>query len=346
VSVDSYTAMLQLERISSLLSPWAIRAAATLRLPDLVAEGADTTSDLATRSETDPDALHRLMRHLQILGLFCTTADSRWALTELGDLLRDDHPLRMCRVLDQTNEYLRKVNQSTYGLLAAVRAGGAVWDRLHGLSLWDDLAANSELGRGFSELTTFRLALLGPAIARGYDWTTSRHIIDVGGGTGHLLASILDIQPDLQGTLVDLPSVITDATAVLEEANVADRCVVVPQSFFDVLPRGGDVYLLANILHNWDNENSAKILRRCAEAAGSGKRVLLVERVVTDKADENEQDFFVSVSDLSMLFLLGGRERTEDEFHQLALATGLRHTATHPLAEYPSMSLLEYTVNG
>jgi 2,7-dihydroxy-5-methyl-1-naphthoate 7-O-methyltransferase len=345
VSVYSYTAALQLERMSSLLDPWAVRAAATLRLPDLVAEGADTTSDLATRSETDPDALNRLMRHLQILGLFCTTADDRWELTELGELLRDDHPLRMRRALDQTNQYLRKVDQSAYGVLAAVRAGGTVWDRLHGLSFWDDVAANPELGRGFGELMASRLALLGPAISRSYDWTASRHIIDVGGGTGRVLASILGIQPDLHGTLVDLPSMITDAAAVLEEANVADRCVVVPQSFFDVLPRGGDVYLLANILHNWNDENSAKILRRCAEAAGPGGRVLLVERVVTDKADENER-VFVSTSDLSMLLLLGGKERTEDEFHQLALMTGVRHTATHPLAEYPWMSLLEYTVNG
>lgn len=88
-----------------------------------------------------------------------------------------------------------------------------------------------------------------------------------------------------------------------------------------------------------------KVLCRCAEAAGPRGRVLLVERVVTDEADENERDY-VSVSDLSMLLLLGGKERTEDEFDQLALTTGLRHTATHPLAEYPWMSLLEYTVNG
>jgi 2,7-dihydroxy-5-methyl-1-naphthoate 7-O-methyltransferase len=345
MSGHRHAAALHLERISSLLDPWAVRAAATLRLPDLVAEGADTTNNLATRSETDPDALNRLMRHLQILGLFCTTADARWTLTELGELLLDDHPLQMRRALDQTNHYLRKVDQSTYGLLAAVQAGGAVWDKLHGLPFWDDVAADPELGRGFGELMAYRLALLGPAISRSYDWTTTRHIIDVGGGTGRVLASILGVQPNLRGTLVDLPGMIIDTAAVLEEASVADRCVVVPQSFFDVLPRGGDVYLLANILHNWNNENSAKILCRCAEAAGPGKRVLLVERIVTDEADENERDF-VSVSDLSMLFLLGGKERTEDEFDQLALTAGLRHTATHPLAEYPWMSLLEYTVNG
>jgi SAM-dependent hydroxylase len=328
----------------SLLDPWAVRAAATLRLPDLVAEGADTTSELATRSDADPDALNRLMRYLRNLGLFYTTADGCWKLTELGELLRDGHPLRIRRALDQTNHYLQKVDQNTSGLLAAVRTGDAVWEKLHGLSFWDDMAADPEFGGGFDELMFHRSAQLGPAITRGYDWSTVQHVIDVGGGTGGVLASILSAHPNLHGTLVDLPSTVTDAAAVLAEANVADRCVIVPQSFFDVLPPGGDVYLLINILHNWCNEDSVKILRRCGEAAGPDGRVLLAERLVTEEADENEQAV-ISGTDLYMLLLIGGRERTKDEFHQLGLTAGLGHTATHTLTEHPWTSLLEYTVN-
>jgi hypothetical protein len=105
-SVVSPTAVLELMRISSRLDPWTVRAAATLRLPDLVAEGADTTSELAARSGTDPDALGRLMRHLTLLGLFCTTADGRWELAELGELLRDGHPMSMRNTLDQDDHFV------------------------------------------------------------------------------------------------------------------------------------------------------------------------------------------------------------------------------------------------
>jgi 2,7-dihydroxy-5-methyl-1-naphthoate 7-O-methyltransferase len=343
-SIVSQTAALRLvQKISSRLDPWAVRAAATLRLPDLVAEGADTTSELAARSGTDPDALGRLMRHLRLLGLFCTTAVGRWELTESGKLLRDDHPMGMRRTLDQTDHYVQKVDRSGYGLLDAVRTGGAVWEKLHGLSFWDDMSADSGFGRGFDAQMAHHSARYSPAITRGYDWSPVEHVVDVGGGTGRALASILGAHPHLRGTLVDLPGPVAGAAAVLEQANVLGRCVVVPQSFFDPLPPGGDVYLLVNTVHDWDDEHSARILRRCAEAAGPGGRVLLAERVVTDEADETEQAF-VSGRDLHMLLINGGQERSEEEFRQLGATAGLRHTATHALVDCPSLSLVEYVV--
>lgn len=343
MSVYSYAVTHQFGRLCSLLDPWAVRAAATLRLADLVSEGVNTTSALAARSNTDSHALSRLMRHLRILGLFCTTADGRWKTTELGEVLRDDHPLRMRRTLDQTNHYIRKVDESSYGLLQAVQTGGPVWNTLHGRQFWEDLATDRQLGTGFDELMDHRSASLGPAITQSYDWTTIDHVIDVGGGTGRVLANILAAHPNLHGTLVDLPNTVTGAAAVLEDANVAHRCRIAPQSFFDILPPGGDVYLLTNILHNWNDENSARILRRCVEAGGPGGRILLAERVIADKADDNEQAL-VSGTDLYMLLLIGGQERTKDEFHQLALSSGLTPTASYALTKQPWMSLLEYTV--
>jgi 2,7-dihydroxy-5-methyl-1-naphthoate 7-O-methyltransferase len=341
--VSQTVALRQLVQISSRLDPWAVRAAATLRLPDLVAEGADTTSELAARSGTDPDALSRLMRHLRLLGLFCTTADGHWELTELGKLLRDGHPMGMRRTLDQTDHYVQKVDRIGPGLLEAVRTGGAVWEKLHGLSFWDDISTSSGFGRGFNAQMAHHSAGYSPAIARGYDWSTVQHVVDVGGGTGRTLATILGAYPHLHGTLVDLPGPVAGAAAVLEQANVLGRCVVMSQSFFDPLPPGGDVYLLVNTVHDWNDEHSTRILRRCAEAAGPGGRVLLTERVVTDEADETEQAF-VSGRDLHMLLINGGQERSEEEFRQLGATAGLRHTATHALVDYPSLSLVEYVV--
>ncbi|MGB6164535.1 MAG: methyltransferase [Pseudonocardiaceae bacterium] len=345
LSVSSQTIALQLVQLSSRLDPWAVRAAATLRLPDLVAEGANTTDELAIRSGTDPDALGRLMRHLKLLGLFCTTADGRWKLAELGEILRDAHPMRMRRTMDQADHYVQKVDRSAYGLLESVRTGGAAWKELHGLSFWDDMTADPEFGRGFDAQMARHAAMCSPAIARGYDWSTVQHIVDVGGGMGRTLATILGAHPHLRGTLVDLPGPVAGAAAVLQEANVVGRCVVRAQSFFDPLPPGGDVYLLANTIHDWKDEDSARILRRCAEAAGPGGRVLLAERVVTEDADQAEQAF-VSGTDLLMLLLNGGRERSEEEFRKLGVTAGLRHTATHALVDYPLLSLVEYVVEG
>ncbi|MGH3848200.1 MAG: methyltransferase [Pseudonocardiaceae bacterium] len=343
LSVSSRTAALRLGQMSSRLDPWAVRAAATLRLPDLVADGADTTSELAARSGTDPDALGRLMRHLRILGLFRATEDGHWELAELGELLRDDHPMGIRRSLDQDDHYVRKVDRSAYGLLEAVRTGGAVWEKLHGLSFWDDMSADPGFGRGFNAQMAHHSALYSPAIARGYDWSTVQHVVDVGGGTGRTLVTILGDHPHLRGTLVDLPGPVAGAAAVLKEANVAGRCVVVGQSFFDRLPPGGDVYLLANTIHDWNDEDSVRILRRCADAAGPGGRVLVADRVVTDEADMATQAF-VSGVDLLMLMLNGGRERSEEEFRKLGATAGLQLTSTHALADYPLMSLVEYVV--
>jgi SAM-dependent hydroxylase len=342
-SVVSRTAVLRLVQISSRINTWVVRAAATLRLPDLVAEGADTTSELAARSGTDPNALGRLMRHLRLCGLFCTTAVGRWELTELGELLRDGHPLGMRRTLDQTDHYVQKVDRSGYGLLEAVRTGGAVWEKLHGLSFWDDMSADSGFGRDFDVQMAHHSARYSPAISRGYDWSTVEHVIDVGGGTGRVLATILAAHPHLSGTLVDLPGPVAGAAAVLEQANVRGRCVVVSQSFFDPLPPGGDVYLLVNTVRDWNDEHSVRILRRCAEGAGPSGRVLLAERIVTDEVDETEQTA-VSGRDLHTLMINGGQERNEEEFRELGATAGLRHTATHALADYPSLSLVEYAV--
>jgi len=199
------------------------------------------------------------------------------------------------------------------------------------------------LRRDFGAHVAPHSAKYNPAITRGYDWSTVEHLIDVGGGTGATLATILGAHPHLRGTLVDLPGPVAGAAAVLEQANVLGRCVVVPQSFFDPLPPGGDVYLLVKTVHDWNDAHSARILRRCAEAAGPGGRVLLAERVLTDEADEAEQAL-VSARDLFLLLANGGQERSENEFRQLGATAGLRHTTTHPLVDYPSLSLVEYVV--
>lgn len=328
--------------MSSLLDPWAVRVAATLRLPDLIADGADTTKTLATRSGTNADALARLMRHLTILGLFSTTTDGRWEITELGALLRDDHPLGIRRGLDQNDCYVQKSDASVRGLLNSVRTGAAVWKALYGVSFWENITADPEFAESFNANMARYSAFFGPTLSRCYDWSNVEHVVDVGGGVGHTLVTILGAHRHLHGTLIDLPDAIADATAVLSESGVIDRCTLVPQSFFDLLPPGGSVYLLANVIHDWNDDDSIRILSRCAEAAGPTGRILLVERIIPENIDSGEQDLFGQI-DLYMLLLVGGRERTVKQFDQLGAAAGLQRTAVYVLTDLP-LSLIEYAV--
>jgi hypothetical protein len=329
--------------MSSLLGPWAVRAAVSLRLPDLLAEGAGDTAELAARCGAAQDGLDRLLRHLELLGVVQGTS-ARWENTEIGELLREDHPSRMRRNLDQDDAYLGKVDRSSYGLLAAVRRGGPVWEELYGHSFWDEMAVNPEFGKGFDRLMADYSVRVGPAVATSYDWSSVRHVVDVGGGTGKVLASILRKSPSARGTLVDLPETVENAGLLLDEADVSDRCSVVGQSFFAPLPSGGHVYLLVNVVHNWSDDDGVRILRQCARAASPGARVVLIERLVPTDADEHQR-LVASSKDLYMLMLLGGRERGEEDFHRLGTAAGLSWSVTRPLADHPELSLLEYTVD-
>jgi len=306
--IPNPAAVQKLIGLTSLLDPWAVRTAATLRLPDLVDEGADTIDELAVRSDTHPDGLGRLMRHLALLGLFRTTADGRFEVTEMGEALRDSHPMGIRSTLDQTNPFLSKLDQSTHGLLYAVRTGGPAWEHLHGLSFWDNMTVESGFGEGYDAQMNQHSSLFGTAIAHSYDWSSVRHVIDVGGGVGRTLAALLSEHPHLRGSLVDLPGPAAEAASLLEQAGVADRCTIVQQSFLDALPVGGDAYLVANVVHNWNDEGAASLLRRCAEAAVPGGKVLLVERIASTATDEALQA--VSHLDLFMLMTSGGRERS------------------------------------
>ena len=166
-------------------------------------------------------------------------------------------------------------------------------------------------------------------VADGYDWTTVRHVADIGGGTGTLIAEVLRRNPQLRGTLADLPETAARARQYLAGLGLDGRCEVVGQSFFDPLPPGPDVYLLNRVIHDWDDAAATAILRRCAEAAGSTGRVLLIE----SHGIANGDTAAFAEMNLRMLVLAGGRERTIDDYSALAAGAGLQVTAVHDIAE-------------
>jgi hypothetical protein len=166
--------------------------------------------------------------------------------------------------------------------------------------------------------------LVAYAVLRIYDFSGLRRIVDVGGGHGAFLATLLQANPDLQGVLFDRPHAMPGAMASLAEAAVIARCEFVAGDFFEQIPAGADGYLLKTIVHDWDDERSIVILRNCRRAMPNGGRLIVVERVLPDRFEANRRHHAIARADLTMLIAFGGRERTAAEFAGLFEAAGFR----------------------
>lgn len=338
-------AVARVARLGTLFTPWALRAAVTLRLPDLIAGGVTDIGALALRAGVDQTALRRLIRYLVLLEVLRAPSADRVELGELGAVLCRAHPAGLAGAYDQAEPFARRGDEAIPSLVTAVRTGRSVWADLSGRPFWDDLAADPALGRSFAGAMAAHAAVLGPALAEGFDWSGAGHVADVGGGTGHVLAAVLAAHPGLTGTLVDLPDTVAQAEPVLHAAGVADRATVFGGSFFDPLPAGADVCVLANVLHDWPDPDATAILRRCAAAVGPGAgRVVVVERVLADvpSAPADPGQFVASQRDLAMLLLLDAGERTAARFRAIGSAAGLRLTGVTPLIPEQGLSTLEF----
>jgi ubiquinone/menaquinone biosynthesis C-methylase UbiE len=301
--------------LTDLVTPMAVRVAATLRLADLIADGVDQVDDLARRTGTDADALGRVLRQLTCHGVFAEPSPGRFALNDIAELLRSDHPAGM-RAMFDLNEFGGRMDLVFTELMHTVRTGRPAWEAAFGVPFWEYLAAEPALAASFDAMMA---GSTRTAAAAAYDWSGVRHVVDVGGGTGALLAEVLRADAGIRATLVDLPDTVARGRELLAARGLDGRCDFAGQSFFDPLPAGADVYLLAAVLHDWDDEQATAILRRCAEAAGERGRVVIIESHGTAGDDPA---MFAEMS-LRMLVLAGGRERRVEDYRALAAAAGL-----------------------
>jgi hypothetical protein len=327
---DVSSAIDDVRRLADVVWPHAVRAMATLRLADLIASGLTRVEDLAAAVDADGDGLRRLLVYLASRHVLRKTADGEFLLAPAGRLLMDGHPSHMRKVLDQ-EALASRVNLSAGALLESVRTGRAAYPSVFGRSFYEDVGADPVL---FADFDNYARIYTGRTVGAvlTYDWKQTDSVVDVGGGSGMLLARLLTAEPHLRGTLFDLPGTVTRAEETFARACVADRVQVAAGSFFDPLPRGGDVYLLSGVLIDWPDEQATAILRRCGEAAGRSGRVLIAEqRSVAESAAADEN--------LRILFLVGGRARTVEQFRVLARNAGLKIVSAPP--EPAAISLVE-----
>lgn len=301
----------------------ALSVAAELGVADHLREGPRASDDLATTCGVRAAPLYRLLRALASVGVFREEEGGRFALTPLAELLCSDAPGSM-RALARM--YGSEQFRAWAGLEDSIRTGEPGFGQVFGTSYFDYLESHPPSGEVFNEAMTGWTTQLADAVATAYDFSGSRQVVDVGGGLGVLLSTILRANPTMEGVLFELPRVAADAKPFLEKAGIADRCTTVGGDFFESVPDGGDTYVLAQILHDWDDDHCGVILGSCRQAIHSDGRLLVVEQVVPPPNEPSLGKWL----DLHMLVLLGGQERTESEYRSLLAAAGFELTRVIP----------------
>ena len=312
-----------LERMLDLATPWCLHVAATLGIAGHISAGRHDIAELAAATSCDRGALHAVLGHLVAQGVFTEEPAGYFTLNQAAE------QLAAIPFLDLDGIGGRMAH--TWGtLLDYVRSGRPAYERMFGRPFWEDLAAHPPIAAEFD-------ALMGPAghgvpdfdIELSDGWAGVRTIVDVGGGTGAMLASLLRQHPQARGILVDLPGTVARAAGVLEGFGVADRVTAIAQSFFDPLPAGADLYVLKGVLNDWPDEPTAAILRRCAQAAAANaaqtppaqalpaQAIPAIVILGGVSADEAARQLGID------MLVAGGKTSTLTQFTELARQAGL-----------------------
>lgn len=295
----------------------SIYAVAKLGVADLLRDGPQDVDQLARTLRVDQGALYRMMRALASQGLFAEDHDRRFRLTRLGSLLQTDVPGSMRAMAIWNGELPYRAWGS---VMHTMETGQPALKHALGMQLFDYLSQHPESRRVFDEAMTGLSMQVSQAVVSAYDFSGVRRIVDVGGGEGTLVASILAAHDQMEGILFDLPPAVENARKQIERAGLASRCDVAGGDFFEQVPAGADCYILASVIHDWDDEHSLRILKQCRRSMDHGKRLLLVECVIPDSSEP----LFSKLLDLQMLVVTGGRERTETQFRDLLTAAEFR----------------------
>jgi hypothetical protein len=299
-----------------------VQVAAKLNLADLLKDGPRTADQLAAIAGVRTPELYRVLRALASVGVFAETKNQRFKLTPLAVTLQTVVPgsMRTSAIMLNADWQWDAWQQLLYG----IETGEVPFVKAHGMSVFEYLEKHPEDLAVFHESTT---GLTNPAIAAAYKFSKFRTLVDVGGGHGSLLTTILKAHPKLNGVLFDQPSVIAGARndRHVTAKGIAKRCTLESGDFFTSVPKGADAYILKYILHDWNDERSVGILTNCRTAMNENSRVLVVDSVIPPGNDPG----YVKLLDIEML-IIGGRERTKTDFAAIFRKAGLKLTRVLP----------------
>jgi len=301
-----------------LIADWASRSlyvAVKMGIIDALEKGPLDIADLARRAGAKEEALYRVLSGVVRLGVLEEPNPGLFRLTAVGRCLRTGDPSGLASFAIMLGEEFRDALSDLEG---AIRTGGASFDRVHGARLYEYLRARPERSRLFGDAMKGLARHSSLQMMSEHDFAPYRRIVDVGGGDGYLLATILSQNPAAHGVLFDQHHVIAAGSASLESAGVLSRCERIGGDFFESVPPGGDLYVLSKIIHNYDDSRAQIVLRACRRAIAPGGRLLLVEVALgSDREPELGRHL-----DLVMLVLTGGRERTAKQMEALLSASG------------------------
>lgn len=287
----------------------AVHVVAKLGVADHLVDAPQTSDALAQKVKAEPKAFYRLLRACASFGLFTEVEPGTFALTPLGELLCSD---AQGSLRDRAMFVAAPGHWLPWGKLdQAVRSGTSTFRDACGMELWEYYAENQEEGMHFAKTMGHLSAWVAQDVVAEYDMSGVKKIVDVGGSQGVLLTALLQAAPTAQGILFDLPNVI-------EKAPELARAESVSGDFFEEVPQGGDLYLLKHILHDWDDERCAAVLKNIHRAAQPNSKLLVIEMLVPEQPEPSP----VFYLDLTMLVLLEGRERSQQEFETLLSSAG------------------------
>ena len=302
-----------------------VYAVAELGIADLLADGPVSSSELARATGSHEPSLYRVLRMLAALRVFEEHDSRTFGLTSVGDRLRRDAPLSM-RSWAIFREALGGVRPFEH-IVQTVRTGKPGFDIEFGQGVFELAAQNPQAAAVRDAAMSERTAAFAASVADSDDFSDVRMLVDVGGGQGTLLAAILRRHPHLHGILFETPLVAARASAVLG-AIEADRWEVVAGDFFAGVPEAADCYVMANVLHDWDDPRAIEILSNCRRSMAPGGRVVIVERLIPEGGGDPVPTL---LSDINMLVITGGQERTNAEYGRLLEAAGLRLGMVEPV---------------
>ncbi len=317
-----------LDMASGMWRAFLIHTAAKLDLADLLKDAPKTPTELASRAKVDSEALHRMLRALASMGIFRETGDGRFETTPLGKALETEgatsvKPLALL-IGDPT------WREPWAALQHSIETGESAFEHVFGEPYFNYLREHQEPAAIFNAWMSRISQFDNPILASKYDFSRAGTVVDVGGGQGVLISTILEQTPSLKGILFDMPEVVNGELEIDE--SVVDRCEVQAGNFFESVPQGGDVYMMKAIIHDWDDENAIRILRNCNEAMLDDSRLLVLDAVVPPGNDPD----IVKLLDIQMMVIThGGRERTARQFRELFDAAGFELIGIRPAL--PSM---------